>query len=83
MDEDRAHDAGVIRPGEFGNDGRNEIGLAVGAGQGEDGLGQGEVGQFLHALGGVLDGVGQKFQLIDQVRKFRSVDLGKLDLPER
>jgi len=48
----------------------------------EDGLRDGDERQFLvSALDGVLDGVGEKFQLVDEVRKFRRVDLRELQLP--
>ena len=35
------------------------------------------------AFDGVFNGVGQKFQLIDQMRKFRRVDLGEFQFPLR
>ena len=40
--------------------------------------------QFLvGAFDRVLDGVGEKFQLVHEMRKFRRVDLGELQLPLR
>ena len=58
--------------------------LLVGVSQRENRLGEGAIRQILiDPLAHVLYGIGEEFQLIHQVGKFRRIDLRKLHLPKR
>src|ERR1043166_1640459 len=84
LDEDSAHDAGIIRPARTHDKIRNDIDLLVRVGEREKRLRKSIVGEFLvSALGSVFDRVGQEFQLVDQVREFWRVDLSEFHLPKR
>ena len=62
----------------------NEAHFFVRIKQREHRLRDGGVGQVLvGAFDRVLDRVGQEFELVHQVRKFRRVDLGELEFPLR
>ena len=71
-------------PAQLQNAFRDDAHFLVRVNQRKHRLRDGDIRQFLvGALDGVLDGVGEKFKLVHQVRKFRRVDLRELQFPLR
>src|ERR1035437_1012100 len=84
LNQHGAHDAGIIRTAKFQNAFRDDAGFFVCIDEREDRLRDGDKRQFLvSAFDHVLDGVGEKFELVHEVRKFRRVNLGEPQFPLR
>src|SRR5437667_1198144 len=68
---------------EIGNEVGDEILLAVGVNQGKHSTRDDHIRQTIFsAIGEILHDVSQKFQLLNEMRVFRRVDLGELHLQE-
>ncbi len=84
LDQDRAHDGGIIRVANFGNGVRDEIELPMRIDQGKRRGGNCVKGKVLGVpVGKVLDYISQEFQLVNQMRVFRRIDGGEFHFQER
>ena len=82
LNQHAPHDARVVRTAQFQNAVRDDAYFLVRVEQRKHRLRQGLIGQFLiGAFDRVLDGVGQKFQLVHEMGKFRRVDLSEFEFP--
>lgn len=82
LDQHRAHNAGIVGATKFDSAFGDDAHFFMHVNEGEDGLGDGGVGQFeIGALDGIFHGIGEKFQLIDQMRKLRGLNLGEFQFP--
>lgn len=76
--EDGADDSRIILETDLGYKIGDKIKKPVGVNNGKGGGGGGGVGQILvDALSKIFDHIRQKFELIDEVGKFRRVDLSE------
>ncbi len=84
LNQHAAHHTRIVRSAQLQNAVRDDAHFFVCVQQRKHRLGDGLIRQFLvSAFNRVLGGIGQKFQLVHQMRKLRRVDLGEFELPLR
>jgi len=84
LNENGADDARVVGAAKAQDGIGDDADFFVGVNEGEDGLGEGFVGQVLvGAVGAVFDDIGQEFELVNEVREQGFINLGELQFPLR
>jgi len=82
--ENYSDDRGIVLEANIGNKIGNNIEETVGVDKSKGGCGGGRVGEFkVSALGHIFDDIGEELELIYEMRKLGSLNLGELRLEHR
>ena len=82
--ENYSDDRGIVLEANIGNKIRNDIEEAMGVDKGKSGGGGGRVRELkVSALGHIFNDIGEELELIYEMRKLGSLNLGELRLEHR
>jgi hypothetical protein len=82
--EDHSDDSRIVLEANIGNKIRNDIEEAMGVDKSKSGGGGGRVREFkVSALGHIFDDISEELELIYEMRKLWSLNLGELRLEHR